>query len=271
MTRIGVAFRLAAARPVQPRARAAADAGAALRWSSMLHALPVWFHRIFLALFNVRVVERGTPPSDAPTLVVSNHVSWLDIPVIGSLHPLSFIAKSEVEGWPVVGLFARLQRSRLHRPPAPQGNSRSERRPRSPAGEGRGDRALRGGHHERRQPAPALPLLPGRARPRPRSCTTASSGFFSSRSRSPIPAATDCPSPGASAPSSPGTATWIWSPPEAVHSRHPPRRGRDLGRADPLQRQPQAGDGLRRSRSAAGAEGGLSPIAFSTSSPALCR
>ena len=48
---------------------------------------------------------------DAPTIVVSNHVSWLDIPVIGSLHPLSFIAKSEVEGWPVIGLFARLQRS----------------------------------------------------------------------------------------------------------------------------------------------------------------
>jgi lyso-ornithine lipid O-acyltransferase len=81
------------------------------QWSSMLHALPVWFHRIILTLFNVRVVERGTPPSDAPTIVVSNHVSWLDIPVIGSLHPLSFIAKSEVEGWPVIGLFARLQRS----------------------------------------------------------------------------------------------------------------------------------------------------------------
>jgi 1-acyl-sn-glycerol-3-phosphate acyltransferase len=43
--------------------------------------------------------------------VVSNHVSWLDIPVIGSLHPLSFIAKSEVGNWPVVGLLAKLQRS----------------------------------------------------------------------------------------------------------------------------------------------------------------
>ena len=77
----------------------------------MLHALPVWFHRIFLALFNVRVIERGTPPWDAPTMVLSNHVSWLDIPVIGSLHPLSFIAKSEVEGWPVIGCSRELQRS----------------------------------------------------------------------------------------------------------------------------------------------------------------
>jgi len=78
---------------------------------TIIHHLPVLFHRILLRLFNVRVIEKGTPPGDAPTLVVANHVSWLDIPVIGSTHPLSFIAKSEVEGWPVVGLFARLQRS----------------------------------------------------------------------------------------------------------------------------------------------------------------
>jgi lyso-ornithine lipid O-acyltransferase len=78
---------------------------------SIIHHLPVMFHRILLKLFNVRVTEKGTPPTDAPTLVVSNHVSWLDIPVIGSLHPLSFIAKSEIETWPVVGLLAKLQRS----------------------------------------------------------------------------------------------------------------------------------------------------------------
>ncbi len=77
----------------------------------IVHHLPVLFHRILLTLFHVRVIEKGTPPGDAPTLVVSNHVSWLDIPVIGSVHPLSFIAKSEIEGWPVVGLLARLQRS----------------------------------------------------------------------------------------------------------------------------------------------------------------
>jgi len=77
----------------------------------LTHHLPVLFHRILLRLFNVRVVEKGKPPGDAPTLVIANHVSWLDIPVIGSTHPLSFIAKSEVETWPVIGLFAKLQRS----------------------------------------------------------------------------------------------------------------------------------------------------------------
>jgi len=77
----------------------------------IVHRLPVLFHRVLLTLFGVRVIAKGVPPGKAPTLVVANHVSWLDIPVIGSVHPLSFIAKSEIENWPVVGLFAKLQRS----------------------------------------------------------------------------------------------------------------------------------------------------------------
>lgn len=76
----------------------------------ILHTIPMQFHRLFLALFEVRITERGKPLENAATLVVSNHVSWLDIPVIGSLRPLSFIAKAEVEEWPVIGLLARFQR-----------------------------------------------------------------------------------------------------------------------------------------------------------------
>ena len=73
--------------------------------------LPVWFHRLFLRLCRTRVIVRGRPPEQDATLVLSNHVSWLDIPVLASLRPLSFVAKSEVAGWPVVGLFAKMQRS----------------------------------------------------------------------------------------------------------------------------------------------------------------
>jgi 1-acyl-sn-glycerol-3-phosphate acyltransferase len=73
--------------------------------------IPACFHRLLLRLFRVRVVVHGSPPEPGrPTLVLSNHVSWMDIPVLGSLLPLSFIAKSEVAGWPVVGHFARMQR-----------------------------------------------------------------------------------------------------------------------------------------------------------------
>jgi len=73
---------------------------------------PVLFHRAFLRLFSIRVTQSGTPPADGEAaLVLANHVSWLDILVIGSLRPLSFVAKSEIAGWPVIGQLAVMQRT----------------------------------------------------------------------------------------------------------------------------------------------------------------
>ena len=43
-----------------------------------------------------------------PTLFISNHVSYFDIEVLGSLIAGSFVAKSEVAGWPLFGWLARL-------------------------------------------------------------------------------------------------------------------------------------------------------------------
>jgi 1-acyl-sn-glycerol-3-phosphate acyltransferase len=40
-------------------------------------------------------------------LWVSNHVSWLDVVVLGALQPFTFLAKSEVATWPVVGFLGR--------------------------------------------------------------------------------------------------------------------------------------------------------------------
>lgn len=75
-------------------------------------AAPLLFHRTFLWLFSVRVTQSGTPPElGEAALVLANHVSWLDIVVIGSLRPLSFVAKSEIAGWPVISLLAALQRT----------------------------------------------------------------------------------------------------------------------------------------------------------------
>lgn len=74
--------------------------------------IPVLFHRLFLRLFSVRVTQSGTPPPPGePALVLSNHVSWLDIVALGALRPLSFVAKSEIEGWPLIGPLAKLQRT----------------------------------------------------------------------------------------------------------------------------------------------------------------
>lgn len=75
------------------------------------HHMPVLFHRLVLKLLRVRVRIEGAPDNDRPLLIVSNHLSWLDIVVIGSAFPVSFIAKAEVGTWPVIGTFARMQRS----------------------------------------------------------------------------------------------------------------------------------------------------------------
>lgn len=51
-----------------------------------------------------------TPPehfSVTGTLVVANHVSWLDIFAMSALFPSSFIAKQEISNWPVLGKMGR--------------------------------------------------------------------------------------------------------------------------------------------------------------------
>jgi 1-acyl-sn-glycerol-3-phosphate acyltransferase len=73
--------------------------------------LPILYHRLVCALLGVRRTVIGRPASARPLLVVANHISWLDIPVIGAEAPVSFVARHEVAGWPVIGWFAKLQRS----------------------------------------------------------------------------------------------------------------------------------------------------------------
>lgn len=91
--------------------------GIPLQWLSLKlglptrRVIPAWFHRIVLKLIGVRVTVHGAPAQGRPLLLLSNHASWLDISVVGSLFPLFFVAKSEVEKWPVIGLLAVLQRT----------------------------------------------------------------------------------------------------------------------------------------------------------------
>ncbi len=73
--------------------------------------LTVWWHRLVLYLMGVRVIVSGHISSERPLLLLSNHMSWLDIEILASLAPLSFIAKSEVANWPIFGLLAKLQHS----------------------------------------------------------------------------------------------------------------------------------------------------------------
>ncbi len=52
-------------------------------------------------------IERHGKALEEPALWVANHISWLDIPVIGSLAEVGFLSKAEVAHWPVIGFLAR--------------------------------------------------------------------------------------------------------------------------------------------------------------------
>jgi 1-acyl-sn-glycerol-3-phosphate acyltransferase len=79
-----------------------------LRWQQ---SIPHLFHRAFCKLVGVRIQEVGRRTTDTPVLILSNHVSWLDICIIGAKAPVVFVAKSEVAKWPVFGWLAKLQRT----------------------------------------------------------------------------------------------------------------------------------------------------------------
>lgn len=70
------------------------------RWSACL--LQVLNVRVALATKDGQQLQSG--------LIVSNHISWLDVFVLNSVIPMRFVAKSEVRAWPVIGwLCARAQ------------------------------------------------------------------------------------------------------------------------------------------------------------------
>jgi 1-acyl-sn-glycerol-3-phosphate acyltransferase len=86
---------------------------AALLRLSPRHArrFPHWYHRHVCRLLGIRIAIDGEVARDRPVLLVANHTSWLDIPVLSAVAPVSFVAKKEVGDWPFVASLARLQRS----------------------------------------------------------------------------------------------------------------------------------------------------------------
>jgi len=88
-----------------------------IQWLLGKLCLPGWglicstYYRVLRTLLRIKVHVNGEPVRDRAVLYVSNHVSWVDIVVIGSLSPVAFIAKSEVRKWPLVGITAEFQRT----------------------------------------------------------------------------------------------------------------------------------------------------------------
>lgn len=88
-----------------------------VQWALGKLGLPGWgfiasnYYRVLCSLLRIRVRVHGAPMRDRAVLYVSNHVSWADILVIGSVAPVAFIAKREVASWPLVGITAKIQRT----------------------------------------------------------------------------------------------------------------------------------------------------------------
>lgn len=85
-------------------------AGLALKcpWTA---TLPRFYHRICSRILGMRLRRIGRPTTLRPALFAANHISYLDITVLGAMIPGSFVAKAEVSRWPVFGWLAKLQRS----------------------------------------------------------------------------------------------------------------------------------------------------------------
>ncbi len=77
----------------------------------------VMFARLYWSVFcrllglKVRVIGQAATGSGRPVVFVSNHSSWLDVPVLGGRLEACFVAKDQVARWPVIGTVARLGRS----------------------------------------------------------------------------------------------------------------------------------------------------------------
>lgn len=82
-----------------------------IRGSKPAYIIPRLWHKGVCRILGLRVIVEGKPCTDRQVIFLCNHLSYLDIPVIGSVLKASFIAKSEVAEWPVFGFLSKLQQT----------------------------------------------------------------------------------------------------------------------------------------------------------------
>ncbi len=73
--------------------------------------LPKLLFRLGCMVLGIKVKTIGKPILDKPTLMVANHISWVDILALGSIVNVSFVAKSEIKKWPLIGFLTSLQKT----------------------------------------------------------------------------------------------------------------------------------------------------------------
>ena len=71
--------------------------------------IPYFFHNLCRRIFGIKIKICGKVADNFPVLFISNHASYLDILILGSLFKTSFVAKKEIAKWPLFGILAKLQ------------------------------------------------------------------------------------------------------------------------------------------------------------------
>jgi 1-acyl-sn-glycerol-3-phosphate acyltransferase len=88
----------------------------ALQWLLGVCRSPMWgpcsvaYYRLLTRLLRINIVTNGAQVTGRPVLIVSNHVSWVDIVVLAAIAPMVFVAKREVASWPLIGAAAKVQK-----------------------------------------------------------------------------------------------------------------------------------------------------------------
>jgi 1-acyl-sn-glycerol-3-phosphate acyltransferase len=62
--------------------------------------------RTLLKRLDVELKMVGAPPRQGPLLLVSNHISWVDIVALHAVCHCRFVAKADVKQWPLIGILA---------------------------------------------------------------------------------------------------------------------------------------------------------------------
>jgi len=93
------------------------------RWTAQMHLstgervdhrIIRWWQGGFMRVFGIRIRKLGHL-APGGVLYVANHVSWIDIVVMHSQRLMGFVAKREIERWPLVGWLASRGETLYHR------------------------------------------------------------------------------------------------------------------------------------------------------------
>ncbi len=70
-------------------------------------SLKQWWLGVLCRLFGMKIHRKGGPWTGT-VLMACNHISWMDIPILGANVPFHFLSKAEISKWPIIGWLARV-------------------------------------------------------------------------------------------------------------------------------------------------------------------